>query len=443
MNMTSQGQIQQRMLFSDEFPLETTPSSKGFVNNFQDFHNHHLEHQIDHVNGSSSNPVFGLQTTCYDPFDHASIFPHGYSTNNDVDFYEWKPFAADHSNVGHGHVMNNLQSGGFFNLSQWVINSDDLIMGSSENVGFNLRFDHFQEIKPMNFVVPDELSCVTAENAYYKKAEMNKNKALTSTKKNSKVCKKSVVKGQWSTEEDRKLVQLVEQYGLRKWSHIAQMLPGRIGKQCRERWHNHLRPDIKRDTWTEEEDRVLVETHIELGNKWAEIAKRGSMLQDYIRSLNLDNQPSCSNKCQGKTSNINGINAIVANINGSTKVSTYQRTQALEFCPSNDRLVPEYDFNEVPDFSFDEKLMLQETCSLDSLLDEIPSAPINVADADNYDPGKSFEIDLMGLEVKKELDLIEMISGQQPIRPQKTNSKQDNYNFLRFNLTIFRFALIT
>ncbi|OMO59962.1 hypothetical protein CCACVL1_24505 [Corchorus capsularis] len=458
--MTSQGhQVQQPMLFSDqnclkpfmkdEFdPLETTPSSKGFVNNFQDFHDHHLEHQIDHVNGSSSNPVFGLQTTCYDPFDHASIFPHGYSANNDIDFYECKPFAADHGNVGHGQVMDNFQSGGFFNLSQRVINSDDIIMGSSENVGFNLPFDHFQEIKTMNFVVPDELSCVTAENAYYKKAEMNKNKALASTKKNSKVRKKSVVKGQWSTEEDRKLVQLVEQYGLRKWSHIAQMLPGRIGKQCRERWHNHLRPDIKRDTWTEEEDRVLIETHIELGNKWAEIAKRlpgrtensiknhwnatkrrqyskrkcrskyprGSMLQDYIRSLNLDNQPSCSNRCQGKTSNININGIIAADINASAKVSTYQPTQALEFCPSNDRLVPEYDFNEVPDFSFDEKLMLQETCSLDSLLDEIPGAPIDiVADAyDHHDPGKSFKIDLMGLEVKKELDLIEMISGQQP-----------------------------
>jgi hypothetical protein len=45
--------------------------------------------------------------------------------------------------------------------------------------------------------------------------------------------------------KNRLLIQLVQQYGVRKWSHIAQMLPGRIGKQCRERWHNHLRPDIK------------------------------------------------------------------------------------------------------------------------------------------------------------------------------------------------------
>lgn len=43
----------------------------------------------------------------------------------------------------------------------------------------------------------------------------------------------------------RSLIRLVEQFGLRRWSYIAQRLTGRIGKQCRERWHNHLRPNIK------------------------------------------------------------------------------------------------------------------------------------------------------------------------------------------------------
>ncbi|XP_037460027.1 transcription factor MYB3R-4-like [Triticum dicoccoides] len=94
-------------------------------------------------------------------------------------------------------------------------------------------------------------------------------------KASSKAVKKAnVVKGQWTPEEDRKLVKLVEQFGLRKWSQMAQMLPARVGKQCRERWHNHLRPNIKKDTWSEEEDMVLIQTHKEVGNKWAEIAKR-------------------------------------------------------------------------------------------------------------------------------------------------------------------------
>ena len=38
---------------------------------------------------------------------------------------------------------------------------------------------------------------------------------------------------------------MVDQYGDRKWALIAEKMIGRAGKQCRERWHNHLRPDIK------------------------------------------------------------------------------------------------------------------------------------------------------------------------------------------------------
>jgi len=38
---------------------------------------------------------------------------------------------------------------------------------------------------------------------------------------------------------------LVKQHGDKKWAEIAEKLEGRVGKQCRERWSNHLRPDIK------------------------------------------------------------------------------------------------------------------------------------------------------------------------------------------------------
>ena len=62
-------------------------------------------------------------------------------------------------------------------------------------------------------------------------------------------------------EEDDLVVQLVMQHGPKNWSNIAKHLPGRIGKQCRERWHNHLNPDIRKERWTEQEDQAIIEAH--------------------------------------------------------------------------------------------------------------------------------------------------------------------------------------
>lgn len=88
-----------------------------------------------------------------------------------------------------------------------------------------------------------------------------------------KVLKPGLVKGPWTTEEDLLVVQLVQEYGQKKWSFISRQLQGRLGKQCRERWYNHLSPDIKKGGWTDEEDNLIIDAHARLGNKWAEISK--------------------------------------------------------------------------------------------------------------------------------------------------------------------------
>ena len=54
-----------------------------------------------------------------------------------------------------------------------------------------------------------------------------------------------------------------------KWSEIAKHVPGRVGKQCRERWFNNLDPSILKGNWTEAEDATLIEAHKQLGNKWS------------------------------------------------------------------------------------------------------------------------------------------------------------------------------
>jgi hypothetical protein len=61
-----------------------------------------------------------------------------------------------------------------------------------------------------------------------------------------KVLNPDLIKGPWTKEEDAKVVELVQKYGPKRWSLIAKHLRGRLGKQCRERWHNHLNPDIKK-----------------------------------------------------------------------------------------------------------------------------------------------------------------------------------------------------
>ena len=68
-------------------------------------------------------------------------------------------------------------------------------------------------------------------------------------------------------------MELVRKYGPKRWTLIAKHLKGRIGKQCRERWHNHLNPEIKKTSWTEEEDRIIYNAHKQWGNQWAKIAK--------------------------------------------------------------------------------------------------------------------------------------------------------------------------
>lgn len=95
--------------------------------------------------------------------------------------------------------------------------------------------------------------------------------------------------GTWSSEEDSKLVELVKTNGSKKWTVLATLLNktfqsafepadegrrgSRSGKQCRERWYNHLDPRINNNPFTEEESIIVRRLQQEMGNKWTEISK--------------------------------------------------------------------------------------------------------------------------------------------------------------------------
>ncbi|XP_010436491.1 PREDICTED: transcription factor MYB98-like [Camelina sativa] len=355
----------QEHMKEEDFPFEVVNQSKP-TSFLQDFHHLDHDHQFDHHHhhhhhgSSSSNHLLGLQTTssCINnaPFEHCSY------QENMVEFYESKPQLMNH----HFQAAENPT---YFTR--------------------NHRPHHHQEI-----------NLVESSSSFNKTKPYLTRKLSSSSSSSSWKEKKpsTLVKGQWTSEEDRILIQLVEKHGLRKWSHIAQVLPGRIGKQCRERWHNHLRPDIKKETWSEEEDRVLIEFHKEIGNKWAEIAKRlpgrtensiknhwnatkrrqfskrkcrskyprPSLLQDYIKSLNLGVLSAISVPARGRRRESNKKKDVV--------VAVEEKKKDQEEIYGQDRVVPECVFTD--DFGFNEKL-LEEGCSIDSLLDDIPQPDID------------------------------------------------------------------
>jgi hypothetical protein len=87
----------------------------------------------------------------------------------------------------------------------------------------------------------------------------------------AKVLDPSLLKGSWTRGEDETIINFVTRNGTKSWAKLSELLPGRLGKQCRERWFNALDPKIDRGPWTEEEDQTLIELHAKYGNHWRKI----------------------------------------------------------------------------------------------------------------------------------------------------------------------------
>jgi len=119
--------------------------------------------------------------------------------------------------------------------------------------------------------------------------------------------KQKLRKGLWSPEEDEKLFNHITKYGHGCWSSVPKQAGNlllkhqcikmsanyfilivssislsekyhasglqRCGKSCRLRWINYLRPDLKRGTFSEQEENLIIELHAVLGNRLVLIPK--------------------------------------------------------------------------------------------------------------------------------------------------------------------------
>ena len=67
-------------------------------------------------------------------------------------------------------------------------------------------------------------------------------------------------------------MELISEIGPRQWELISGSIPDRSGKQCRERWNNHLNPLLKKSPWSIEEGWILFILQRSVQNRWAEIS---------------------------------------------------------------------------------------------------------------------------------------------------------------------------
>ncbi|XP_024200393.1 transcription factor MYB101 [Rosa chinensis] len=86
---------------------------------------------------------------------------------------------------------------------------------------------------------------------------------------------KGLKKGPWTATEDQILMDYVRQHGEGNWNSVQRNSGlNRCGKSCRLRWANHLRPNLKKGSFTPEEERLILELHAKYGNKWARMASQ-------------------------------------------------------------------------------------------------------------------------------------------------------------------------
>ena len=79
-------------------------------------------------------------------------------------------------------------------------------------------------------------------------------------------------RAKFTQSEDTKLKRLVKKYGATRWEEVADEMPQKNARQCKERWMNCLDPNINKAPWSEQEDNLLLLLHKAMGEHWTKMA---------------------------------------------------------------------------------------------------------------------------------------------------------------------------
>ena len=79
--------------------------------------------------------------------------------------------------------------------------------------------------------------------------------------------------GSWTKDESTILLDCMKKSPSMSWTEISKFIPGRNGKQIRERWNNVLNPEINKSHFSEKEKDRIRELVSIYGKKWTQIAK--------------------------------------------------------------------------------------------------------------------------------------------------------------------------
>ena len=107
--------------------------------------------------------------------------------------------------------------------------------------------------------------------------------------------RKTKSKKKFTPEEDKIIIEQVKARGEKGWKHIAENVPGRTARQCRERWVNYLSPNVSLAPWTKEEDELLTKLVSEFGQQWSKISSNFKFRTDVMLKNRWSNLKSHTN----------------------------------------------------------------------------------------------------------------------------------------------------